>query len=121
MFDKNLKKKLKELDNCVENQNEFNQLIADLINNLDFEDSDSKEQEEKKETSKEDASSSDKNQDENSSTQKDEDKSNDSDVNVIDANFESFSENKDVDDKETKEVVGDPNLSKKNQKNLLKE
>tara|TARA_B100001123_G_scaffold392709_1_gene472094 strand:- start:1230 stop:3041 length:1812 start_codon:yes stop_codon:yes gene_type:complete len=121
LFDKNLKKKLKELDNCVENQNEFNQLIADLINNLDFEDSDSKEQEEKKETSKEDASSSDKNQDENSSTQKDEDKSNDSDVNVIDANFESFSENKDVDDKETKEVVGDPNLSKKNQKNLLKE
>ena len=121
LFDKNLKKKLKELDNCVENQNQFNQLIADLINNLDFEDSDSKEKEEKKETSKEDTSSSDKNQDENSSAQKDQDKSIDSDANVIDANFESFSENKDADNKETKEVVGDPNLSKKNQKNLLKE
>ena len=60
LFDKNLKQRLKELNNCIENQNKFNQLVADLIDNLDFEDSDSKEKEEKKEATKEDSSRSDK-------------------------------------------------------------
>ena len=39
LFDKNLKNKLKDLDNCIEDQSKFAQLVADLINNLDFEDS----------------------------------------------------------------------------------
>ena len=43
LFDKNLNKNLKELDDCIENQSKFNRLVAILINNLDFEDSDSKE------------------------------------------------------------------------------
>jgi hypothetical protein len=47
LFDKNLKQRLKELGNCIENQYKFNQVIADLIDNLDSEDSDSKEKEEK--------------------------------------------------------------------------
>ena len=46
---KSLKQRLKELDNCIENQNKFNQLVVELIDNLDFEDSDSKEKKEEKE------------------------------------------------------------------------
>ena len=37
-FNKNLKKKLKELDSLVENQSAFNRLIADLINKEKIED-----------------------------------------------------------------------------------
>ena len=48
LFDKNLKIKLKALDNCVENQSEFNHIIAELIDKLEFEDSDSKEKDEMK-------------------------------------------------------------------------
>ena len=36
LFDKNLKQRLKELDNCIKNQNKFNQLVVELIDNLDF-------------------------------------------------------------------------------------
>ena len=61
LFDKNLKQKLKELDSCVKNQNKFNRLVADLIDNLDFKDSDSQEKEEEKETQKEDSSQSEQN------------------------------------------------------------
>ena len=39
-FDKSLSKKLKKLDSCVQDQSKFNQLVADIINNLDFEDYD---------------------------------------------------------------------------------
>ena len=37
LFDKNLNKNLEELDACIENQSKFSQLIADLIESLDFE------------------------------------------------------------------------------------
>ena len=47
LFDKNLKIKLKTLDNCVENQSKFNHTIAELIDNLEFEDTHSKERERK--------------------------------------------------------------------------
>ena len=56
LFDKNLSSKLKQLNNCIEDQETFSQLIADLIENLDFDDSESKEKKEEKET--EDNSSS---------------------------------------------------------------
>jgi len=120
LFDKNLKKKLKELDNCIENQSKFSQLISDLINNLDFEDSNSKE-EEKKEDSKEDSTSSEKNKDDNDSAQGKHDETGDSDLNVFESSFESLNENDATNEKETKEVVGDTNLLRKNQKNLIKE
>ena len=121
LFDKNLKRGLKELDNCIEDQNEFNQLVADLIDNLDFEDSNSKDGEEKKDTLKEDSSSSDKSNEENDLSQKEQDQSGDSDLNVLESSFESFNESDDSSKKETKEVSGDPSLLKKNQKNLLKQ
>jgi len=121
LFDKNLKQKLNELDSCIEKQNDFNQLIANLIDKLDFEDSNSKDKEEKRETTQEDSASSEKNNDDNELSQKEQDESSDSDLNVLESNFESLSENKDSNEKEAKEVTGDPNLLKKNQKNLLKD
>ena len=121
LFDKNLKQGLKELDNCIEDQNEFNQLVADLIDNLDFEDSNSKDGEEKKDILKEDSSLSDKSNEENDLSQKEQDQSGDSDLNVLESSFESFNESDDSSKKETKEVSGDPSLLKKNQKNLLKQ
>ena len=39
-FDKNLKKKLKELDGCLDNQSKFRQAILQLIDNLEFDDKD---------------------------------------------------------------------------------
>ena len=65
LFDKNLKQNFKKLDNCINDQNEFNKLIADLITNLDFEDQETKEKEEKKEASDDDSSQSE-NDNENS-------------------------------------------------------
>ena len=65
LFDKNLKIKLKELDGCVENQQKFNHIIAELIDNLEFDDSDSKEKEEEEETTKDNAASENNNEGEN--------------------------------------------------------
>ena len=118
LFDQNLKKKLKELNNCIENQNKFGQLVVDLINNLDFEDPDSKEKEEKKEIEKEDSSQSEKNDEENDLSQKDRSQSEVSDLNVFETNTDSSDENQ---DSSQKEVDGDPSLVKINQKNLFKE
>ena len=117
LFDKNVSKKLKALDKCIKNQSKFSKLVTDLIDNLDFEDTDSKEKEEEK-TTKEDSSTSNKNNKEDDSSKKQEDQSSDSDLNVLETSPESFNEN---DDLNQKEVSGDPNLLKKNQKNLSKE
>ena len=118
LFDKNLKQRLNELDNCIENQNKFNQLVVELINNLDFEDPSSKEKEEKKDATKEDSSQSEKSDEENDLCQKEKDQNSDSDLNVLETSFETSSENE---DSNQKEIDGNPSLIKKNQKNLLKE
>ena len=118
LFDKNLNKNLKELNSCIENQSKFNQLVADLIVNLNFEDSDSKEKNVEKETTKEDNSLSEKNNKENDIFQKEEKQSNDSDLNVFENNLEFSNKNN---DSKQKEVDGDSSLIKRNQKNLLKE
>ena len=118
LFNKKLNKNLKELDGYIENQSKFNQLVADLIESLDFEDSDSKE---KQETTKENDSQSEKNNDEKDLSQKEEEQSSDSDLNTFENSFESSDENDDSDQKETKEVMVDSNLINKNENNLLKE
>ena len=118
LFDKNLNKNLKELDSCIENQSKFNQLVADLIVNLNFEVSDSKERDVEKETTKENNSQSEKNNKENDMFQKEGEQSNDSDLNVFENNLEFSNKNN---DSKQKEVDGDPSLIKRNQKNLLKE
>ena len=112
LFNKNLKKKLKELDNCLENQNKFNHMVAELIDNLEFEDSDTKEKEEEKETKKDDSLS--KNNSEENKINDQEEKSLDSEdnLNIKDTNIDSSNEN------EAKEFKGSPSLQKRNQKNL---
>ena len=118
LFDKNLKQRLTELDGCIKDQNQFSQLIADIINNLDFEDPDAKEKEEKKETSKEDDSQSEKDNEESNVAQQEKDQNSQTDLSVLDNNLESFNEKGDSDQKE---VDGDPILAKNNQKKLFKE
>ena len=94
LFDKNLKQRLKELDNCIQNQHKFNQLIVELIENLDFEDANSKEKEEKKDSTKEDSSKSEAKNDEKDLSQKEEKESSDSDLNVVENSLEASSEDK---------------------------
>jgi len=116
LFDKNVKKKLKELDGCIKNQNEFSKLVTDIINDLDFEDPNTKEKEEEKETSKENSSQTEKDSKENNTPQKD--KNSDSDTSVLDNNLESINEGEDSSQKETD---GEPILIKDSQKKIFKE
>ena len=117
LFDKNLKQRLKELDSCVDNQSKFNKLVADLIENLDFEDSNSEEKEQEKET-KEDPSQGNSNNQDNDSSQKKDDQSDNSDLSVAENSLESSDE----DDASTQEELeGDTSLLKNNQKKLFDE
>ncbi len=116
-FDKKLYKNLKELEHCIENQSKFNQLVADLIESLNIEDSDSKKEEEK-ETQKDDSSQSEKNNEGDDSSQKDEGQIADSDLNVFESSVDSYDENQVSSEKEANV---DRNLLKRDQKNLSKE
>jgi len=118
LFSKNLSKNLQNLDNCIENQNEFSKLAAKLINDLNFDDSDSKDKKEEKE---EDSSTSENEAEDNNLSKKEEDENNVSDLDALESNFESISENNESNQNEDEEVEGNPSLLKKNQKNLLKE
>jgi len=121
LFDKNLKKELKELDNFIEDQKKFSKLIADLINNLNFEDQNSKNQEEQTDSSNQNTSSSEQNKENSDASKQEQNKKNDSDLNVLQSSFETFNENEDSSDKDAKEIVGDPSLSGNNKKKLFKE
>ena len=120
LFNKNLNKKLNQLDDCVDDQNKFNQLIADLIENLNFEDTDTKEKENKEESTNKDSSSSEENKKQENLSQKKEKESKDSNLSVMDSSFDSLSEKEDSNQEEG-EITGDPNLLDKNLKNIKKE
>ena len=59
LFDSNLKVKLRKLDSCITDQKEFSQIVSEIINNLDFDDSNKNEKDEKKDSSEENRSSED--------------------------------------------------------------
>ena len=118
-FDKNLSQELKQLSDCIKNQEKFGHLVENLIKNLNLEDLDSKEKKEEKETSNEDPSSSQDN--ENETSQKDDKQSDSSDLNALQSSFDSSTENKDPDQNATEEVSGDPNTFKSNANYLSKE
>ena len=118
-FDKNLKKKLSDLSNCIEDQQQFNNIIAGLIENLNFKDKNSKEKEEKKEESKDDPSSGNNNEENDQQNSKDEIDQNEAGLHALDANIGSIEEN-DETTNEIKQIEGDPNIQRKN-KNILKE
>jgi len=113
LFDKKLNPKLKQLDNSIEDQNTYSQLVANLIDNLDFEDSDSKEKQEEKETKNEDSSSDQKNNEDNSLSQKEEKTTENTDLNVVDADMDSLNETDDNGQFSEKEVLVDPQSLKK--------
>jgi len=120
LFDKNLKKQLNELDNHINDQNEFGRIVSELINNLDFEDSNSKEKEEEKENMKDNSSSDDNNE---NNTDKNENKYDEQDeyaLNALENNTDFTTESDDFDQDEAKEVKGDPAIQKKVQQNLFK-
>jgi len=121
LFDKNLKIKLKALDDCVKNQSEFNYIIAELIDNLEFEDLDSKEKEEKSETTKDDSLSEKNNEESNSADAEEEKDRSDAEFNIVDSSIDSLNEDDNLNQDETKEVRGDPSLQKRIRKNLLKD
>ena len=121
LFDKNLKVKLKTLDKCVKNQSEFNHIIAELMDNLSFEDSDSKEGEKKNETM-EDNLLSEKDNKENDSTGTEEEKNrSDAEFNMEESSMDSFDKDNNLNQNEVKEVKGNPSLFRKDQQNLLKD
>ncbi len=119
-FDKDLSKKLSNLDSHLENQSKFSELITNLINNLNFEEANSKENE-KQEDLNDKTSTSDENKDEGDTSKKEEEISGESELNVLDSSPEVINESADSNQQDAKEVVGDPNLINKNQKILLKE
>ena len=119
LFDKKLKKNLNELNGYVENQAKFNRIIAELIDNLEFEDSDCKEKEEENETT-EDNPSSEGTNDENNSTDEEQNQQADDSLSAIDNDIDSLIENDSLNQDETDEAEGNPSTIKIKQKNLLK-
>ena len=113
LFDKNLSSKLTQLDNCIENQSTYSHLVANLIANFGLEDSDSKKREE---STNENSSSPEKNNNDNS-FQKEEEQSTDSDLNVAENNFDSFSEEDDSEQKSEKKVTTNQSSLNKNLSN----
>ena len=121
LFDKNLSKKMDQLDSCIEKQEEFSNLIAQLISELDFEDSEAAE--EKKEESdmkQEDSTQPNENDEKNAFPQKEEVEENISDIEITDDNLDSMDQ-KNQADKNREQEEGDPILNKPYSKNLLKE
>ena len=121
LFDKNLKKKLKELDNCLENQSKFNHIVSEMINKLDFADTNSKEKEEQKETQKNKSSSENDSGENNQANKEEENQENEYNFNIDDADINSMNENDSLNQNEAEGIKGDPNLKKRYQKNLFKD
>ena len=119
-FDKKLKIKLNKLDNCIEDQQKFSHIMAELIDNLEFEDSDSKEKNEQSEANKDDPVSEENNEENSSADAQDKQQDNAS-FNVVDTDADSVNVDDDTNQNETKEVKGNPNLQKRINKNLPKD
>ena len=119
-FDKNLKKKIDELGENLNDQNKFSSLIAELIENLEFKDIDKDEKNEKNENSEEKSSSSEDKSEEKQLKDSEENKENETEISSIDSDSESLKENKDLDKKESIKKIIDKDLSK-NLKNSFKQ
>jgi len=114
LFDTNLSPKLDKLNKCLEDQDMYSQLVADLIENLDFQDSESKEKQEKKETKDQDSSSSQNNTEDNSLSQNEENIEENPDLQISDNNIESLNEENNMDQFNEKEVSVQNKSTKKN-------
>ena len=117
LFDKNLKKTLVELENCIENQSQFSEIVAKLINNLDFDDTQSNEKEENKETKNDDSSSSDNNEEQNTA-EKEAQQSGEADLNIAETSQNLLDEESELDQKQSHELEGDPSSQIRSTKKL---
>ena len=120
LFNTNLKQKLKELDDYIENQEKFGELVSDLIDKLNFEDSSEKEKEMKKEESQDNSSDSEGNDNDKNLSEK-EDKNVDSSLSIDNASFDTLNEDKSSENLEEKDVEQNPSLRRSDSKNSLKE
>ena len=118
LFDKNLKLKLDELGNCLEDQQKYSHLIADLINNLRLEDSNSKENDEKKEDTTEKSPSENSNESDKME-EKEENNDTNSELNTAENSMDFFNENNKDNPNDKEEVNHDSNLKKIDEKNIL--
>jgi len=121
LFDKNLKKKLKELDHCISNQKKFNEAIAKLINNLDFEDQNSEDDEKKQDAKKDDSSSSEDSSNEQNPANEELEQKNEGDLNLSESCHEKFSPNENLDEIDTKEDTENYDMQNRRLKNLFNE
>jgi len=108
-FDKNLKKKINELNKNLNDQNKFSNLIVELIEGLEFEDIDKNE---KNESSKEKSSSNEDKNEEKQLNDSEENKENETELSAIDSDSESIKENEDSDKRESTKKIADKDLSK---------
>jgi len=114
LFDKNLNPKLKQLEDYIEDQNAYAQLVTKLIDNLEFEDSESKEKQEEQKNEKENSSSSEKNDEDTNLSQKEEETGENSDLNISNDSLESFDDKEDENQISEKEVSVEQSYIKKN-------
>jgi len=120
LFNKNIKEKLIELNNCIENQERFGELVSNLIDKLEFEDSNEKESKMKKEEPEAKSSDSEENDNEKDLS-KMENETDDSNLSIDITNFEAQTEKNDSDNSEEKELEGNPNLQRFDKKKTLKD
>ena len=118
LFEKKLKTKLNELDSCINDQKEFSHIVTKLIDDLEFDDSESKEKEEKKEA-KTDDSSTENNNDENNTQNENQTQEDNSEFNIAES-MDTFAENNNLDEKESKEIDGNTSLQRKNRNTVTK-
>ncbi len=120
LFNKNIKEKLIELNSCIENQERFGELVSNLIDKLEFEDSNEKESKMKKEEPEAKSSDSEENDNEKDLS-KMENETDDSNLSIDITNFEAQTEKNDSDNSEEKELEGNPNLQRFDKKKTLKD
>ena len=122
LFDKNLKNNLKKLDEYIMDQDKFGHLITKLIDDLEFEDSDSKEDEKKQQTAEDDSLSQNNSDEENNSKSENEkNQQAEAEFNVIDGNTDFSDENENSTQGKTEKPTSDQTFQKINLKKLSRD
>ena len=121
LFDKNIKKNLKKLDNCVDNQNEYAQIISELIQDINLEDTNSKDQEQTKEEDQNDPSLSDDDNEKENSKKDSESQKNEENFDMAESVIDSLDQNENNENIKEKEIPQSPIINNNKQKILQKE
>tara|TARA_Y100000590_G_scaffold313857_1_gene354787 strand:- start:257 stop:2068 length:1812 start_codon:yes stop_codon:yes gene_type:complete len=116
LFDKKLKNDLKELSDCIENQSKYGKIVSELIDNLEFDDTESSENEKNSDSESNkatDEADDNKNEENNAET---EDEQISAELGIEDANIDLDNENNDLNEKETKEITSDQSFRPRNER-----